>query len=95
MGGLPRAAALDWIGRGEELERGWYAGPVGYMDFGGGGEFRVALRSALLRNPSAEGGAGVASLFAGAGVVAGSQPEREWRETSLKMRALLTPLMER
>lgn len=95
VGGLPRAAALDWIGRGEELERGWYAGPVGYMDFGGGGEFRVALRSALLRNPSAEGGAGVASLFAGAGVVAGSQPEREWRETSLKMRALLTPLMER
>jgi len=94
VGGLPREAALAWICQGEELERGWYAGPVGYMDCRGGGEFRVALRSALLRNPPREGAPGVASLFAGAGVVAGSLPEREWHETSLKLRALLTPLTE-
>jgi isochorismate synthase len=87
VGGAPRAAALDWIERFEDLERGWYAGPMGWMDARGRGEFRVALRSALIRG-------GRARLFAGAGIVAGSIPERELIETRWKLRALLAPLTE-
>ena len=87
VGGSPREAALAWLAAREQLERGWYAGPLGYVDASGGGEFFVALRSALLR-------AGEARLFAGAGVVEGSTPEAELRETRLKLRALLAPLLE-
>lgn len=87
VGGSPRRAALDWIACHEALERGWYAGPVGYVDDAGGGEMRVALRCALLRG-------GTARLFAGAGVVAGSQPEAELRETRLKLAAMLDALVE-
>jgi isochorismate synthase EntC len=60
---------------------------VGYLDANGDGEFRVALRSALLCGSHAR-------LFAGAGIVAGSEPERELAETRLKLRALLAPLTE-
>ena len=87
VGGAPREAALDWLERFEALDRGWYAGPIGYVDAAGAGEFRVALRSALLRGR-------VARLFAGAGIVAGSNPQRELAETRLKLRALLAPLTE-
>lgn len=87
VGGAPSAAALDWLERFEDLDRGWYAGPIGYVDASGDGEFRVALRSALLRGR-------VARLFAGAGIVVGSDPGRELAETRLKLRALLAPLTE-
>jgi isochorismate synthase len=87
VGGAPREAALAWIARGEDLERGWYAGPVGFVDADGGGEFCVALRSALLRGDEAR-------LFAGAGIVDGSRPEAELLETRLKLRAMLAPLLE-
>lgn len=87
VAGAPRAAALDWLERFEDLDRGWYAGPIGYVDARGRGEFRVALRSARL-------GARDARLFAGAGIVRGSEPERELAETRLKLRALLAPLTE-
>lgn len=87
VGGAPSASALDWLEHNEALDRGWYAGPVGYVDASGDGEFRVALRSALLRGRSAR-------LFAGAGIVAGSRPEHELAETRLKLRALLAPLTE-
>ncbi|MCP4039773.1 MAG: isochorismate synthase [bacterium] len=87
VGGAPRCAALDWLEHFEALDRGWYAGPVGYLDAGGNGEFRVALRSALLRDRSAR-------LYAGAGIVAGSDPLSELAETRLKLRALLAPLTE-
>jgi isochorismate synthase len=87
VGGAPSAAALDWLERFEDLDRGWYAGPIGYVDASGNGEFRVALRSALLRGR-------VARLFAGAGIVVGSDPGRELAETRLKLRALLAPLTE-
>ncbi len=95
VGGLPRAAALDWIRDHEALDRGWYAGPIGWVDASGGGEFWLALRSALVRN--AEPGSSRhsrARLFAGAGLVQGSQPDAELRETRLKLRALLAPLTE-
>lgn len=80
--GAPRAAASRWLAAHEGLERGWYAGGVGWLDAAGGGELFVALRCALLAGRRAE-------LFAGAGIVAGSAPAAEQRETRMKLRALL------
>jgi salicylate biosynthesis isochorismate synthase/menaquinone-specific isochorismate synthase len=85
VGGEPSSEALDAISRIEGMDRGWYAGPVGWMDFTGDGEFCVALRSALLRDRAA-------TLFAGAGIVADSDPSGELAETELKLDALL-PLL--
>ncbi len=82
VGGEPNAEAVEAIGALEELDRGWYAGPVGWMDATEDGEFCVALRSALLRDR-------MAHLFAGAGIVADSEPEAELAETELKLGALL------
>ncbi|MGH0036735.1 MAG: isochorismate synthase [Myxococcota bacterium] len=87
VGGAPVEAARRFIRECEGLERGWYAAPLGFVDHRGGGELRVALRSGLLRGRSAR-------LYAGAGIVAGSEPERELYETRLKLRALLAPLLE-
>ncbi len=69
----------------EGMDRGWYAGPVGWMDATEDGEFCVALRSALLRDRTAH-------LFAGAGIVADSDPAAELAETEIKLDALL-PLL--
>ena len=63
------------------MSRGWYAGPFGWLDASGAAEFVVALRSALLHD-------GVARLYAGAGIVSGSDPDAEWAETEAKMRAV-------
>jgi isochorismate synthase len=82
VGGEPRDLALIAISELEELDRGWYAGPVGWMDAAEDGEFCVALRSALLRDRTAH-------LLAGAGIVADSQPDAELAETELKLSALL------
>lgn len=85
VAGAPRAAALAWLRRHEGLERGWYAGGVGWLDLAGEGELAVALRSAWLRG-------GEARLYAGAGIVAGSDPEAELRETRLKLEPALRAL---
>jgi isochorismate synthase len=69
----------------EGMDRGWYAGPVGWMDAAEDGEFCVALRSALLRDRTAH-------LYAGAGIVADSDPAAELAETEIKLDALL-PLL--
>jgi len=69
----------------EGIDRGWYAGPVGWMDAAEDGEFCVALRSALLRDRTAH-------LYAGAGIVADSHPATELAETEIKLEALL-PLL--
>ena len=87
VAGAPQQAALAWIAQREELERGWYAGAIGVVRHDGGGEFCVALRSALLCGENAH-------LFAGAGIVAGSDPDAELRETRLKLRAMLGALVE-
>lgn len=87
IAGAPVGAALRWLARHEELARGWYAGGVGCLDARGEGELCVALRCALFRGDEA-------LLYAGAGVVAGSQPEAELLETRLKLHALLDPLLE-
>lgn len=82
VGGSPRSAALAAIGELEGFPRGLYAGALGWLNARGGGEFFVGLRSALI-----EGNA--ARLYAGAGIVAGSAPEKELAETDLKLRAML------
>jgi menaquinone-specific isochorismate synthase len=85
VGGEPWPAAAAAIADLEGMDRGWYAAPVGWMDATEDGEFCVALRSALLRDREAH-------LFAGVGVVAGSDPEAELAETEVKLGALL-PLL--
>jgi salicylate biosynthesis isochorismate synthase/menaquinone-specific isochorismate synthase len=87
VGGEPRAAAVDAIAGLEQMDRGWYAGPVGWMDAAEDGEFCVGLRSALLRDREAR-------LYAGVGVVAGSDPAAELEETEIKLGALLPLLAE-
>jgi len=86
VGAEPPAAAAA-IAELEAMDRGWYAGPVGWMDATEDGEFCVALRSALLRDREAH-------LYAGVGVVAGSDPEAELAETEVKLGALLPLLAE-
>jgi salicylate biosynthesis isochorismate synthase len=82
VGGEPWPAAEPALRELEQLDRGWYAAPVGWMDATEDGEFCVALRSALLRDRDAH-------LFAGVGVVAGSDPEAELAETEVKLQAML------
>ena len=77
VGGSPRDAALRFLRQHEELDRGWYAAPIGWLQRNAG-EFAVALRSALVRGDEA-------SLFAGCGVVADSDPDREYAESVLKL----------
>lgn len=85
VGGWPTEAALDIIRDLEPHPRGWYCGAVGWLDAVGDGELFVALRSALVEPEGA-------TLFVGVGVVAGSDPGREWRETRWKERAMLRAL---
>jgi isochorismate synthase len=87
VGGEPWPEAAATITELEQMDRGWYAGPVGWMDTTEDGEFCVALRSALLRDREAR-------LYAGAGVVAGSDPAAELAETEIKLGALLPLLAE-
>jgi isochorismate synthase len=82
VGGEPREAALAAIAELEGMDRGWYAGPVGWMDAAEDGELCVALRSALLRDRTAH-------LYAGGGIVAASEPAAELAETEVKLGALL------
>ena len=77
VGGLPPDAALRTIRETETFDRGWYAAPVGWFDADGDGTFAVAIRSALARERTA-------TLFAGAGIVADSDPDVEWDELQLK-----------
>ena len=86
VAGHPADLASDLRSRHEGMERGWFAGPLGWLDAAGDGEFRVALRSALVE-PSGT------ILYAGAGVVTGSDPERELLETDVKLRAMLGPVL--
>ena len=85
VGGWPREAADVLIDELETMERGWYAGAVGWMDARGDGEFAVALRCGLLWEDGAR-------LYAGVGVMPDSDAARELDETELKFKALLTAL---
>ncbi|MFM7202593.1 MAG: isochorismate synthase MenF [Myxococcota bacterium] len=85
VGGVPSREALRFIRALEPVSRGWYAGPVGFFDASGDGEFWVALRSGLLRGAHAW-------LYAGGGIMRDSVPEKEYLETALKQRAILQAL---
>ena len=85
VGGAPRDVALGLIDEHEEFDRGWYAGPIGWLGADGDGELMVALRSGLVTGPTA-------TLFAGCGIVADSDPAREWAESRLKLRTMIAAL---
>jgi salicylate biosynthesis isochorismate synthase/menaquinone-specific isochorismate synthase len=85
VGGEPHAVAEPLIPALEGLDRGWYAGPVGWTDANEDGEFCVALRCALLEG-------NLARCYAGVGVVADSDPAAELAETEVKLQALLPVL---
>jgi menaquinone-specific isochorismate synthase len=84
--GTPRAAALDWLAAHEGFDRGPYAGAVGWVDGRGDGEWVVGIRSAVIAGSSAR-------LFAGVGVVDGSDPAAELAETQFKLQALLAAVV--
>ncbi len=87
VGGSPSEESLAFLDKCEGLDRGWYAGGIGWMSPRGDGEIAVALRCALLRGNRA-------FLYAGAGIVADSVPSLELEETRLKFRTLLQILTE-
>jgi salicylate biosynthesis isochorismate synthase/menaquinone-specific isochorismate synthase len=85
VGGEPWSAAEPLVRRLELLDRGWYAGPVGWMDAAEDGEMCVALRCALVQGRTAH-------CYAGVGVVADSDPEAELAETEVKLQAIVPAL---
>ena len=80
VGGSPRDEALRFIREVEQLDRGWYAAPIGWVGRDGG-EFAVALRSAILYRAEA-------MLYAGCGIVRSSDPELELAESQLKLQPM-------
>jgi len=82
VGGTPRDPALAFIAKAEPFDRGWYTGGVGWIDGAGDGEFAIGLRCGLLEGTNAH-------VFAGAGIVADSDPDAELLETRLKFRPML------
>ncbi len=85
VGGTPADAAVELIRELEKMDRERYAGPVGWMDAAGNGEWGIALRCARLDGNRAR-------LFAGCGIVAGSDPAAELAETQVKFRPMQTAL---
>ena len=85
VAGLPRQVALDFITRNELFTRGWYAGSAGYLSLAQS-EFCVSLRSAKVENHTLR-------LYAGAGIVSGSDPEQEWQEIENKAAGLRSLLL--
>lgn len=88
VGGSPRKAALEVIAEIEGLDRGCYAGAVGWQDVHGDGEWVVAVRCAEVRGRALR-------VFAGAGIVEGSDPDAEVAETAAKMRTVLDAAIAR
>lgn len=81
LGGAPRDLAQTFISAAESVPRGWYAAPVGWIDHNLDGAFGVAIRSAVAQRQRAW-------LYAGAGIVADSEPQKEWEETGWKFRPI-------
>ena len=85
VGGDPRETALAMIDEHEGFDRGWYAGPIGWLGADGDGELCVALRCGIVDRTHA-------TLFAGCGIVADSDPDQEWEESRIKLRAVVAAL---
>ena len=86
VAGVPTRVACKQIRHYETFDRSLYAAPIGWVDYQGNGEFIVGIRSALISSNSAR-------LYAGAGIVAGSDPEKELAEVQLKLQAMLKALV--
>ncbi len=86
VGGSPRGVACQTIPSLEGFDRGLYAGAIGWVDSEGEGEFLVSIRSALVDGERAR-------LYAGVGIVEGSDPDKERKETDLKFQALKQNLL--
>jgi isochorismate synthase len=86
VAGWPRDRALEWIEEHEGLDRGRYAGAVGWMDADGNGCFAVSIRCAEVLGSRAR-------LWAGNGIVAGSDPATELAETQAKLQAMLSAIL--
>ncbi|MDC3418285.1 isochorismate synthase [Aquibacillus salsiterrae] len=86
LGGFPQGKSLEFIRNYEELDRGWYGAPIGWVDAYQNGEFAVAIRSALIKQKTK------ATLFAGCGVVKESDPQSEYEETNIKFAPMLSVL---
>jgi len=85
VGGYPTAPALRFIAEHEADERGWYAGPIGWIDSHDNADFAVALRSGVIAGKQAH-------LYVGAGIVSGSDSDSELQETGWKLKVLLSAL---
>jgi len=84
VGGVPTNKAIAYLREHEPFDRGWYAGPVGWVG-PESGEFAVAIRSGLVRGNTL-------SLYSGAGIVDGSTPDGEWSEIETKLSNALSAL---
>jgi len=85
VGGVPHERSVQWIRDNEAIERGWYAGSVGWLTPKGDGRFVLAIRSALVTEDEAV-------AYAGAGIVDGSTPEKEWNEVQMKLKTAINAL---
>lgn len=85
LGGFPKDKAIEKIRELEPMHRGWYAGPLGWLDHKDNGEFVVAIRSGLLEGQNA-------ALFAGCGIVEESNPKSEYLETKIKLKPMMSAL---
>lgn len=85
LGGTPRHKAMSFIRQTEPVPRGWYAAPIGWIDCQLNGTFAVAIRSTVTQQERVW-------LYAGAGIVADSDPQKEWNETALKFKPILQSL---
>ena len=85
LGGVPTDISMEIIRSEENMDRGYYAAPIGWTDTAGNGEFAVAIRSALLDGDRAY-------LYAGGGIVADSEADKEYDETWVKFRPVMRAL---
>ncbi|MFT8319776.1 MAG: isochorismate synthase [Bacillus sp. (in: firmicutes)] len=85
LGGYPQKKAVEKIRQEEQLDRGLYGAPLGWLDYKGNGEFAVSIRSGLIQKNEA-------SIFAGCGIVANSDAESEYMETAIKFKPMLSAL---
>ncbi len=81
--GIPRDKTIDLISQAENFDRGLFAGLLGWLDCNGNGEFNVTIRSALLKG-------NVLNLYAGCGIVEGSDAKEEYEEINLKIKPILS-----
>jgi menaquinone-specific isochorismate synthase len=86
VGGTPTDRAVRYLQEAEGFDRGRYAGPVGWVDARGDGAWALGIRCAEVSGPTAH-------IYAGNGIVAGSDPAEELAETQLKLQALLAALV--